>query len=172
MLYTSCQASKLLKKLNEDRTALLTQENRSRSFIAASSEDIESLRPEYDYIATQKKIDDFDVKIRTIRHAINVFNSTHEVEGTGMTIDQVLIAMPMLREKKEKLYRMKERLPKVRARSGGLGNNIIEYDYVNYDIRDVVKDYEEASTQLTKLQIALDRTNNTDQFEIDVVYEG
>ena len=49
MKYTSAQANKLLKKLNDEYSALLHKEQRSRDFRAAMGEDIESVRPAYDY---------------------------------------------------------------------------------------------------------------------------
>ena len=45
MNYTSAQANKLLKKLNDEYTALLDKETRSRDFRAAMGEDVESVRP-------------------------------------------------------------------------------------------------------------------------------
>ena len=42
MKYTSAQANKLLKKLNDEYSALLDKEQRSRDFRAAMGEDIES----------------------------------------------------------------------------------------------------------------------------------
>ena len=41
MNYTSAQANKLLKKLNDEYTALLDKETRSRDFRAAMGEDVE-----------------------------------------------------------------------------------------------------------------------------------
>ena len=52
MKYTSAQANKLLKKLNDEYSALLHKEQRSRDFRAAMGEDIESVRPAYDYANT------------------------------------------------------------------------------------------------------------------------
>lgn len=56
MTYTSAQINKLLKKLNDEHAALLDKENRSKDFRAAMGEDIESVRPAYDYADTQKKL--------------------------------------------------------------------------------------------------------------------
>ena len=47
MNYTSAEANKLLKKLNDEYTALLDKETRSRDFRAAMGEDIASVRPAY-----------------------------------------------------------------------------------------------------------------------------
>lgn len=44
MNYTSAEANKLLKKLNDEYTALLDKETRSRDFRAAMGEDVASVR--------------------------------------------------------------------------------------------------------------------------------
>lgn len=55
MNYTSAEANKLLKKLNDEYTALLDKETRSRDFRAAMGEDVASVRPVYDYAETQAR---------------------------------------------------------------------------------------------------------------------
>ena len=115
MKYTSAQAAKLLKKLNEEYNALVKKERLSSTFLAASGEDPESLRPEYDYTETQLKLDELERKIRTVRHALNVFNSTHTVPGFDMTVDQILVYIPQLTARVAKLSEMKSKLPKMRV---------------------------------------------------------
>ena len=56
MNYTSAEANKLLKKLNDEYTALLDKETRSRDFRAAMGEDVASVRPVYDYAETQARL--------------------------------------------------------------------------------------------------------------------
>lgn len=72
MTYTSAQANKLLKKLNDEHAALLDKENRSKDFRAAMGEDVESVRPAYDYTDTQKKLAELEQRIRKVKHAINM----------------------------------------------------------------------------------------------------
>ena len=76
MTYTSAQANKLLKKLNDEHAALLDKESRSKDFRAAMGEDVESVRPAYDYADTQKKLAELERRIRKVKHVINVFNAT------------------------------------------------------------------------------------------------
>ena len=63
MKYTSAQANKLLKKLNDEYSALLDKEQRSRDFRAAMGEDVESVRPAYDYAETQARLAELEGKI-------------------------------------------------------------------------------------------------------------
>ena len=52
MRVTSAEAAKILKKLNEEHTFLLSIETQSREFLAAMGEDVESVRSAYDYTET------------------------------------------------------------------------------------------------------------------------
>ena len=115
MNYTSAEANKLLKKLNDEYTALLDKETRSRDFRAAMGEDVASVRPVYDYAETQARLAALEEKIRRLKHAINCFNTTHFVDGFDMTIDEMLVYIPQFTRRKNKLLEMKSRLPKERV---------------------------------------------------------
>ena len=104
MRYTSAQAAKLLRRLREEHQRLLAREAETQVFLAAVGEDVEALRPAYDYRAVQDKLAELEKQIRTIRHAMNLFNLNTVVEG--MTIDELLVYLPQLGERKEKLGRM------------------------------------------------------------------
>lgn len=167
MTYTSAQVNKLLKKLNDEHAALLDKENRSKDFRAAMGEDIESVRPAYDYADTQKKLAELEQRIRKVKHAINVFNTTHVIPGFGMTIDEMLVYIPQLTQRKNKLADMKARLPKQRVEEQyGRQSNIIDYSYANYDLAAVETDYEKAADELSRAQLALDAVNQRDTFEL------
>ena len=160
MKYTSAQANKLLKKLNDEYSALLDKEQRSRDFRAAMGEDIESVRPAYDYAKTQARLEELEGAIRRLKHAINRFNTTQVVDGFGITIDE------MLTKRKSKLLEMKSRLPKERVEEQyGRQSNIIDYTYTNYDLAAVEADYEKTADELSRAQLALDTVNQRDSFE-------
>lgn len=167
MKYTSAEAAKLLRQLNEDYSAVLTMEAQSREFLASVGEDVESVRPAYDYAQVQSQLEELEQKIRIVKHAINVFNATTVVDGFDMTIDQILVYIPQLTQKKNKLFAMKSRLPKAREPIG-YGKNIIDYRYANYDIAAVEADYIKAAEELSKAQTALDLVNSTKTMEIDL----
>ncbi len=170
MLYTSAEAAKLLRKLNEEHKAVVAMELKSREFNAALGENVESVRPEYDYKAVQKQLEALEQSIRTVKHALNQFNVSHEVPGFGMTIDQMLVYIPQLGAQKEKLERMAGRLPKereqIRPFSGQ--SSVIDYTYANYDIEAVKADLLAVSDKLAKAQIALDVLNNSEKMEIEL----
>ena len=161
------QANKLLKKLNDEHAALLDKENRSKDFRAAMGEDVESVRPAYDYADTQKKLAELEQRIRKVKHAINVFNATHVIPDFGMTIDEMLVYIPQLTQRKNKLADMKARLPKQRVEEQyGRQSNIIDYSYANYDLAAVEADYERVGDELSRAQLALDAVNQRDTFEL------
>lgn len=169
MTYTSAQASKLLRKLSDEYNALLDKEKRSREFHAAMGEAVESVRPEYDYEKTQDELNKLENKIRKLKHAIHQFNITHRVPDFDMTIDEILIYIPQLTRKKDKLAEMKSKLPKARVEERlGRMSNIIDYIHINYDLSTVEADYNQVSDELSKAQIALDIVNTTDTFEFDL----
>ena len=140
MKYTSAEASKLLKQLQEERKNLLDIESKCYTFIAATTEDIEKARPEYDCDEVQKKLEMLEQNIMNVKHCINVFNMTHKPAGFELTVDQMLLHIPYLEEKKEKLSKMSRELPKTRLFTTGR-SNLIEYRYVNYNLEIVKSDY-------------------------------
>ena len=167
MKMTSAQAAKELKKLNDQHDMLLSMESKARTFTAAIQEDVESVRPPYDYDARQAELAELESRIRTLKHAINMFNLSQEVPEFNMTIDQMLVYIPQLTARKKKLDYMRKKLPRERETSGyGRSSNIVEYNYANYDIARVEEDYLNTADELAKAQNALDSVNNTVEFEV------
>lgn len=160
MQYTSAQANKILKKLMEEHERLLSLERAGKFFVAATTEDKESARPDYSYEDVKKALAKIEADIRIIKHAINVFNTTHVVEGFDLTVDQMLVYIPQLTERKYQLSQMTQALPKQRLTSNGR-TNLIEYQYINYDMDAVKQDYSDISEELSRAQIALDCLNNS-----------
>lgn len=167
MKVTSAQANKLLNKLKDDLTYITVKETQSRVFNAAVGEDIEGVRPEYNYVDTQAAIDALDTKIHKVKHAINIFNSTTVLPEQGITIDEALVLIPQLSKKRSKLSDMKSRLPRTRV-NNFRSSNVIDYEIVNYDISAVEKDYDAVVEQLSALQTALDLVNGTVTFELGI----
>ena len=169
MKYTSAQANKLLKQLNDEFTALLDKETRSKEFRAAMGEDIDSVRPLYSYTETQNRLEEIEHTIRRLKHAINHFNTTQMVDGFDMTIDEMLVYIPQLTKRKNKLLAMKSRLPKERvAEFYNRQSSIIDYTYANYDLAAVEEDYRKTSDTLSRAQLALDAVNQKGSFEFDL----
>jgi hypothetical protein len=156
----------MLRKLNDDLEALRVRESASEVFVAAISENVEDVRPEYDFAKTREEEELLAGQIRKLKHALNVFNATTEVSGFGMTIDAMLVYIPQLTNTRNRLAAMKRRLPKERVEAGfRSASNIIDYRYANYDIAAAQAAYDEVSNRLAKAQTALDLVNSTVTFE-------
>lgn len=169
MKYTSSEAAKLIRRLQQDKVLLEREETAKSIFKAATIENPEDLRPEYSYEDTAKASEELDTKIRKIKHAINVFNTVTEVPGTGMTIDQVLVYLPQLAQRARILNGMSSRLPKRRAEGFEVTNkNVIDYVYTNYDVDKAKEDYNKIQDEIAKIQTALDLVNSQETLEIDI----
>lgn len=167
MKISSKNASKLLKQFNEERDSLILQENQSKMFLAAVGEDIESVRPEYDYEAVQKQLKDLEEKIIKLKHAINVFNTTTVLKDFEMSIDEMLVYIPQLTQRKNKLDQMRKVLPKQRVENY-TSSNIIDYRIINYDLEKIRKDYDKTVEELNRAQSVLDEANINLSFEVDL----
>lgn len=164
MKMTSAQAAKLLRSLNDELFDLLSNENNTKTFTARTSEDIESVRPEYDYADTLAKQIELQTKIRKLKHRINVFNSVTVIGEFDMTIDEMLVYIPQLTSMKNKLASMKDILPKQRDRAYR-ATGVIDYIYANYDVSKAKEDYLKTADELARAQTALDFVNNTVEFD-------
>lgn len=163
---TSAVANKLLKSLEDQKNYLLSIEASSSVYIKAEGEKTDP--PDYDYSSTSGKINLINEQIRKIKHAINLFNTTTYLEPLGITIDEALVKMAQLNQRKLQLDIMRKRLPKERQSMPYSRINIIEYQYVNYDIEKVAADYNKLCEEIAEIQLALDTCNHTKTFDLDL----
>ena len=112
------------------------------------------------------KFDEIDRKVRKIKHALNVFNSTTVIDGFDMTIDEMLVFLPQATDRLRKLAVMLSTPAKSRAENTGR-TAIIEYEYLNYDLAKAQKDYDDLMDMKNRALTALDVVNNTVPFEIE-----
>ena len=168
MLLTSASANKMIKFLEDQKNYLLSCETNERTYVLAVDEakDI----PDYDFNETNNKIDKIDFKIRTLKHALNSFNST-TLLSIGITIDEALVEMAQLNKKLPRLDRMRKATAKTRVMGyNSSRRDIAEYEYLNYNIKDVDKVYEDNMRRVQDIQLALDLVNQTVEFEVDINY--
>lgn len=166
MRVTSAEANKILRTKQDELNALKAMENKSAVFVAATTEDVEAARPEYDIKSVQEKIVNAQAEIRKLKHAINLFNVIHKPEGFDMTVDEMLIYIPQLTSMKGKYQGMASRLPKTRRESGYSRSGLIEYEYANYDPAFAQEQLDRVTEELARAQLALDKLNTTETFEI------
>lgn len=166
---TSAFANKMLKSLEEEKTYWLNKEETSSTYVVAINE--EPVVPEYDYAEVAATMAELDRKVAVIKHALNLNNATAKVQvgEEEMSVDTILIKMAQLNRRKITLDHMRKQLPKAREeRSYMPRNSVPEYRYINYDLELVKKEYEAVSKTIMEMQMALDKYNQTVQFDVDI----
>lgn len=165
---TSAYANKTLKSLEEDKAYWVNKESTSCTYVAALNE--EPVIPEYDYEQVAATIAELDEKIAIIKHALNLSNATAMVKvgDSEMSIDTILIKMAQLNKRKAMLDNMRKQLPKTREAQHTFSsrNAVPEYRYLNYDLDLIKKEYEKVAGTIMEMQIALDKYNQTVEFEV------
>lgn len=166
---TSAYANKMIKSLEEDKAFWVNKEATSSTYVASINE--EPVVPEYDYMEVAATIAELDEKIAIIKHALNVSNATAKVPvgDREMSIDTILIRMAQLNKRKAVLDQMRKQLPKAREEQAYMSRNAVpEYRYINYDLELVKREYEGGSNTIMEMQMALDKYNQTVQFEVEI----
>lgn len=167
MILTSASANKLIKKLTEEKEFISRQEAENYSYVVSEGEEFE--KPEYDFMATQLKITTIDNNIRKLKHAINLnnINSVMQVRDKFYTIDEALVLMAQLNDRQYKLNSLRS-VPTKKRLGFNSSRDVVEYKYANFNPADANDEYQSASNMITEIQLALDKYNNTFEFEVDI----
>lgn len=166
---TSAYANKMLKSLEEDKIYWVNKEEASNTYIVAVNE--EPVVPEYDYTEVAATIAALDEKIAIIKHALNLNNATAKVlvGDEEVSVDTILIKMAQQNKRKMVLDYMRKQLPTARVDHSYMSRNAApEYRYINYDLDLIKKEYEAVSRNIMEMQMALDKYNQTVQFDVDI----
>ncbi|MBQ1482316.1 MAG: hypothetical protein IIZ28_01965 [Erysipelotrichaceae bacterium] len=166
MKFTSASASKMIKTLEDKKSYLLQRESNDSTYVLAADEKQEI--PDYDFRKYNVEIDALDEKIQTLKHALNVFN-TVTVLPIGITIDQALVEMAQLNKKLPRLDMMRKAKNKTRLSGYNAGRrDVAEYQFLNYDPNVVEEVYERNMLRVQQIQLALDKANQTLEFEAEI----
>lgn len=170
MKMTSAYANKLLKQLDEEKVFLQSMEKSGCFFIAVSKDN----RPDtdYNYAETEKRLEEITDRIVKIKHAISLSNITTSltVGDEVMTVDEILVRMAQLNKRKNVLDSLRKMRDGERQPRGVLDLNGggPEYKFLAFSIKEVREDYSRISREIMQMQLALDRHNQLDEFEVDV----
>ena len=167
MRFTSASANKYLNQLNAEKDLIVSRERDVVTFTAATVENVKEVRPEYNFEETQLKLYNIEEKIVKVKHALNVFNTTTTIKLSDkvLTLDAALVYMSILNQKISKYERMAKAEQK---KSYSYNNGLIVYMYANYPVETAKAILEASQKELHELQLALDKVNNTVEFEVDL----
>lgn len=168
-IMTSAYANKLLKSLEDDKAFWLNKEAASCYYTASIEE--EPVIPDYDYKLVADTIEKIDEKICLIKHAVNVNNTLAKISVGDkiMSVDMILVYMAQLNKRRVTLDEMRKQLPKSRLDSTYFSRkSTAEYRYINYDLDLIKKEYDRISNTIMQMQIALDKYNQTHEFEVAI----
>lgn len=170
MLVTSDGANKILKQIEERKSILMDEMNTLSTYVAAVTENPKNARPDFDFKKVVEELANLDEKIIKIKSAKTKFNNETEITVGDeiMTIGEVLVRMPILNKYVELYKKLSTNQEKSRVPDAFGRKNVIEYKYVNYDLKDASDEYCKAQKKLVTLQQALNIVNVTGTFEIDV----
>lgn len=161
MQMTSAYANKKLKQLNNQIEHLYAKEYANMTYAEIAGH--EPVKPDYNMEGTRMEIAGVADEIVRLKHALNEFNASTEIDGKGTTIDQALVKLALLNKEKETLARMRHMRKKaLNERSSG---NIVEYTVANFDPEAADRLYQETLDKINEIQLALDYVNNTRTFE-------
>ena len=78
--------------------------------------------------------------------------------------------MAQFNRRKSVLDRMRKQQPKARINSSMYSSRKTapEYQYINYDLEVIKKEYEQIDAAIAEMQMVLDKYNQTVEFEVDI----
>ena len=157
-MFTSASAAKYIKRMENEKSRLVSIEQKNATYILAQGEEGEP--PAYDYDEIVSRIDELDEAILIVRHALHAFNAQTVIPEEGVTVDEALIVLAQMNSKLRRLERLRSVEPKKRLSSG--------YEYANFDVKKAFADYEELYKRIANLQLRLDLVNQTETFAVEV----
>ena len=151
-LMTINEMGKIIGDLKTERERLIERDKKLRVFRASEFEDLEKLRPDYDYVGLQSELDGVEEEIRNLTaKAISILTTQKVNEFHDMTVLDLLLYLRDLKEKERRLYEMTTHLEKERHTS-----LLLEYEYINYDISKVEEDLRKTREELKKVRTFFD----------------
>ncbi len=166
---TPAELQKHIKELQSRYDSLVAREKKCATFTVTIDENVEAARPKFDILDNFDKLVDLRREIARCKHALSVFNLSTIIPELGLTIDEVLVKLPMLKQEVERLEDYKNRLPRERVEPMRYApTKTPEYTYINYKLFDIEEIYNMRSDALRTYQLELDKINSTATIDIDL----
>lgn len=159
MQFTGSGATKHLKYLEGEKVSILSKEHNNSVITVLDGK--ETVVDDYNFTSTREKIEDIDTEIMTLKHALNVFNTTVQIK-CGLTIDAALVKLAQLNKELAIVSEMKDR-PREKVESS-YASQVMKK--INYDVEEVSIYHRELVKQIHELQMQIDVVNLTNTFEV------
>ena len=169
--YTPAELQKEIKRLQAEYEANITHEKKCATYNAAVNEDPDLLKPDFDFLDNMEHQDMLCKRIALYKHLLNAFNTCTTLPRTGITIDQALAILPMLKAQVARLEEYAKRLPRERVENNlrfGSGTSVIDYTYTNYNTERMKELYNKKLELLHTYQLELDEANNIYTIDLDL----
>lgn len=156
--------TELMKELKELQTLInyaQSREDRTR-IVTYSENDRDVVESEYDYETTRNHQATLQKEERNIKKLLAMSNAATIVDGFDMTIAEALVYLAQLSQNKARMTRLASREKLTRERTY---NGWTEYSKACYDIKKAQDDLGAINREIAKLQIAIDKTNLTNDIE-------
>jgi len=168
MKLTPAELQKLIKETNLELQGLMLQEKYGVYYTASISEDAEKLKPDYDLLTNLNEQHEMMKKLTHYKHALNEFNQNTVIPEFNLTIDELLVQMPIMKERVKRLREYKDSMGRQRVESSYLrSSNEPEYKYANFDRAVAEEQYKLYNDLLKKMQLAIDNINSTRKIKIE-----
>lgn len=163
---TRAGAKKMVRKLEDDKDYLLSQIASQSNYI--ETEGIDPVVPDFDFDKVITQWIEIDSEIRKIKQALNIFDTNAIIPELNITISEALIKMAQLNKLKTSLDSMRRKIPKKRRQGYNVSNNLVEYECLNYDLKQAEAAYDAVLADITKIQIGLDTCSQTLLFDLEI----
>ncbi len=162
MKMTHTEAMKEIKKLEDQKSALLQEENDTCTVTYTENET--PIDTKYDYTKFTAELDSIDTRIRQLKGALAKSNATTIVKGFDMSISEALVYLAQLNNHLSRFKKLAEKQPLVRN-SALYRNASYELTKTLYDVSVAKKEYQNCFDTISKLQMAIDLTNLTTEID-------
>lgn len=160
--FTGNTANKQIKALNEELNTLVIKEIHDSTYTYIEGE--EPKIPEYDLHQVNDKYFKIVQNISIIKSTLRNFNAARKGQLTGLTIDQILVLLPMYNHRLTTLKNMRQTKEINRMTK----SNVSEYTVINYDLTQVESEYNTLYKAITDMQEDLNYLNVTGTFDVEL----
>lgn len=152
---------KKIKELNAKKEQVLAQENKRAKIRFKEAE--KKVTTKYDYAKTRKQIEEIDAEIRRLKLLLAKANCVVMVDGFNFTIGEALVYLAQLNSRWEVLSTLAENEQLTRSVTY---NGVVEYTECVYNVETAEKDLEKLESEISRLQVAIDRANLNNYIEV------